>query len=195
MTLVTATYGEQFIINLTGNVDVSSRLFRYYAVFTPVALSVNGFIGFFLGPRIRRRARFDLPGLRSLFSRISMVALAITGVSVLAGIVLYRFLHGGEPLDIVIISSLAILCLARGIYTVPSVCNGIFATHGVLMRIALLQWTLVGIYCSAIWLILTFSNTMNASRLVAMTSMAHWVARTLVAGSYSYSTVRSFQSR
>ena len=49
ITLIFSVYGEQFLINLQDNTDISSHLFTYVSIFTPVALCLNGYIGFYLG--------------------------------------------------------------------------------------------------------------------------------------------------
>src|SRR5690606_392833 len=130
LTLIFAVNGEQFIINLYGDADVSAQLFTYFSVFTPIALSVNGFLGFYFAPKIRRQQNFNLNSYINFTRKIIVFSILITILSIIAGyFYLTEFMHIGKfDIDWNLVTVLAFLCIVRGVYVSTSISLGIFGS-------------------------------------------------------------------
>jgi uncharacterized membrane protein len=194
LTLVVAIYGEQFLINLFGAEVASSHLFKYVAVFTPIALSLNGFLGFYLGPKIRIKNTMDLQGYKKFGIRIFLFSIGVVTISFIFGLVYMTTIQDiawGE-LDYWIISCLFLVTMVRGLYIATSVCLGVFGTKKFLQKAASYTWlTTIG-YLLGIVAILFMYKGIVAAELICLATLINWILRLAVSNTF---TIKTFKTK
>lgn len=187
LTLILAVYGEQFLINLSGDTAASAHLFKYFAVFTPIALSVNGFLGFYFGPKIRRQQKMSIEKFKKFSLKISIFAILITLLSAIMGYVYMTYFSPikNNNLDWMLITSLSILCIIRGIYIATSVCLGIFSDKKRLKSVAFLFWISAGLYIVGVFITLNVTSGIRAAQIISILSVSNWLFRLIVSNIYT----------
>ncbi|MEP0266479.1 hypothetical protein [Dokdonia sp.] len=194
LTLVVAIYGEQFLINLFGAEVASSHLFKYVAVFTPIALSLNGFLGFYLGPKIRIKNTMDLNGYKKFGIRIFLFSIGVVTVSFVFGLIYMRTILdiGWQELDYWIISCLFVITMVRGLYIATSVCLGVFGTKKFLQKAASYTWLATIGYLLGIVAILFIYKGVVAAELICLATLINWILRLAVSNTF---TIKTFKTR
>lgn len=187
MTLILAVYGEQFLINLKDNAEVSSHLFTYFSVFTPIALSLNGFIGFYYGPKIRKANDMTLLTYKKFSLRIWAYSIVITIISVIIGIIymIYGLQNVLTELDYPLIYSLSILCIVRGGYISTSVCLGVFGSSISLKKSAYGMCISTCIYVCLVFFVLHTSKLTYTALLISLASVFNWTIRLIISNYYT----------
>ena len=182
-----AVYGEQFLINLSGDTAASAHLFKYFAVFTPIALSVNGFLGFYFGPKIRRQQKMSIEKFKKFSLKISIFAVLITLLSTIMGYVYMTYFSPIkiDTLDWMLITSLSVLCIIRGIYIATSVCLGIFSDKKRLKSVAFLFWISAGLYIVGVFVTLNVTSGIQAAQIISILSVSNWLFRLIVSNIYT----------
>jgi hypothetical protein len=194
-TLSLSIYSEQFFINLKGDVICSNHLFQYFAIFTPIALSLNGFLGFYYGPKFRIENNMNLNKFNNFTLRIGFFSIIITIVSVVIGLIFVKYFANKDffEIDYYMILTLSLICVVRGFYTISSVCLGVFASTSIVKKNALLNWTYFIIYSVLVFTVLNLNNGEKAARLVALLSLCHWSFRVITAHFYTVKVVKTIQ--
>ncbi len=194
LTLVVAIYGEQFLINLFGAEVASSHLFKYVAIFTPIALSLNGFLGFYLGPKIRIKNNMDLKRYKKFGIRIFFFSIIVVVISFSFGLLYMTTILeiSWQELDYWIIGCLFAITLVRGLYIATSVCLGVFGSKEFLQKAASYTWlTTIG-YLLGIVIILFMFNGIVAAELICLATLINWILRLTVSNLF---TIRTFKTR
>lgn len=194
LTLVVAIYGEQFLINLFGAEAASSHLFKYVAVFTPIALSLNGFLGFYLGPKIRIKNSMDLKGYKKFTARIFLFSVVVVMLSFLFGLTYMTIILdiSWQHLDYWIIGCLFVITMVRGLYIATSVCLGIFGTKNNLQKAASYSWLTTIAYLLSVVGILFMYKGIIAAELICVATLINWMLRLAVSNTF---TVKTFKTR
>lgn len=185
ITLLFAIYGEQFIINLYGNVEVSAELFRYFAFITPIALSLNGFLGFYLGPKIIRDSKsHSFVSYKSLFNKVVLFSVVNTLISSSIGVLFLLFYIDMkfEDLNLFLVVALSGISFIRGIYVTNSVYVGIYANKKELFGIAMYFGAFTVVYLIAIVIVLYLD--IFVVQIISLLSLLNWLLRFIV--SYIY---------
>lgn len=188
MTLTSAVYGEQFIINLYGNDYISSQLFTYFAIFSPIILSANGFIGFIIGPKLRAKEKVTRKDYNSLQVKLIVFAIVMAIISFVVGIFLLdRFKNVPfSEINLWLVSAVLITCMIRTVYTTSSLYLGIFASNKHLYKTAGLNWGALIAYIILILVVLI--TGMDSSVLVvgiACLTALHWTIRLMISHTYA----------
>lgn len=188
MTLTSAIYGEQFIINLYGNDYISSQLFLYFAIFSPVILSANGFIGFIIGPKLRAKEKVTRKDYNSLQFKLIIFAVVMAALSFTAGIFLLDIFKDVPFSEINLPLAFAVLgtCMVRTVYTTSSLYLGVFASNKHLYTTAALNWSALIIYIILILIVLI--TGIDASILlvtIAAFTALHWAIRLIISHTYA----------
>lgn len=187
LTLILAVYGEQFLINLSGDTKASAHLFKYFAVFTPIALSVNGFLGFYFAPKIRREKKMSINRFKKFSFKISLFAVLVTLISSVIGYIYMTHFSKIEitTLDWLLIVSLSVLCIIRGIYIATSVCLGIFSDKKRLKSVAILFWISAGLYIIGVFITLSVTSGIKAAQIISILSVSNWLFRLIISNVYT----------
>lgn len=187
LTLILAVYGEQFLINLSGDIKASAHLFKYFAVFTPIALSVNGFLGFYFAPKIRREKKMSITRFKKFSFKISLFAVLVTLISSVIGYIYMTHYSQIEvtTLDWLLIISLSVLCIIRGIYIATSVCLGIFSDKKRLKSVAILFWISAGLYIIGVFITLSVTSGIKAAQIISILSVSNWLFRLIISNVYT----------
>ncbi|NQY07872.1 MAG: hypothetical protein HRT68_17165 [Flavobacteriaceae bacterium] len=188
MTLTSAIYGEQFIINLCGNETISSELFMYFAVFSPIILSANGFIGFIIGPKLRAKKEIFRSEYNKLQVKLLGFAIVMSLISLGAGILLLDWYKGipMNQVNVALVICVLICCVIRTVYTASSLYLGVFGSNKHLYKTAGLNWgALIG-YITLVLLSL-ISNIAIEIIIVVIASLTtlHWLIRLIISHSYA----------
>ncbi len=192
ITLIFAVYGEQFLVNIYGSEEISAHLFTYFSIFTPIALSVNGFLGFYLGPKLRRNNNISLSKYMNMFWYNLIYSVVITLISIVCGI-LYMMLVLEVPfeaIDRALVLSLTLMCIVRGVYISTSVVLGVYGNKSFLRKMANMTWVATIIYIVIVFGILFYYHTVQAAIYIAFASTANWLARLIISHSYSLRTFK-----
>lgn len=185
LTLVAAIYGEQFFINLYDDKIASTILFTHFAYLTPIALSVNGFIGFYLSPKLRQVKNMTSKIYYDLFVKIFIYSLSISFISYFVGYYIFYYLNKEDLFSMTIALPVIVTCFFRGCYVLSSSVLGVFAPKDMLIKTAKLNWVILIIYISSLVLSLMFYDGYQAAMLISVLSMMHWFLRLLVSQLYS----------
>ena len=183
------------MINLSGDVKASSHLFKYYAVFTPIALSVNGFLAFYFGPKIRRNKKFTINQFKKFSVNISVYAICISIISLILGYLYMTYFSSTDAdlLDWMIIISLTILSIIRGVYVATSVCLGVFSDKDNLKSVAILFWCSSGIYILAVFITLYLASGILAAQVISILSLLNWLCRLIISNFYTHKILSNAQ--
>jgi len=188
MTLTSAVYGEQFIINLYGNDAISTELFTYFAIFSPIIISANGFIGFFIGPKLRAKKTVTRKDYNALQSKLIIFAVAMAAISFVVGIFLLDRFKKVSFSEINLWLAVAVLatCMIRTIYTTSSLYLGIFASNKHLYKTAALNWGALIAYIILILIVLiTGMDTGVLVVGIACLTALHWTIRLIISHTYA----------
>ena len=194
LTLILAVYGEQFLINLSGDKQASAHLFRYFTIFTPIALSLNGFLGFYFGPKIRREKKMSIDKFKKFSFKISIFAVLMTILSSILGYLYMMYFSQIEvvKLDWVLIISLSFLCIIRGVYVATSVCLGVFSDKKRLKSIAILFLFSTGLYILGVFITLNITYGIQAAQIISILSVSNWLFRLIVSNIYTTKIISEF---
>lgn len=187
LTLLFAVYGEQFIINLYGDEVASAHLFKYFAVVTPIALSLNGFLGFYLGPKIIRNPNSEsFISYKSLFTKVFLFSVGNTLVSTGVGILfLFYYLEiDFKDFDFFLIGTLSCISFIRCIYVTNSVYLGIYANKSELFGIAKYFGVFTILYLIAVVIALFLFSGIFTAQIISILSLMNWVSRFVVSNVY-----------
>ncbi|WP_299215934.1 hypothetical protein [uncultured Dokdonia sp.] len=187
LTLLFAVYGEQFVINLYGDEVASAHLFKYFAVVTPIALSLNGFLGFYLGPKIIRNPNSEsFISYKSLFTKVFLFSVGNTLVSTGVGILfLFYYLEiDFKDFDFFLIGTLSCISFIRCIYVTNSVYLGIYANKSELFGIAKYFGVFTILYLIAVVIALFLFSGIFTAQIISILSLMNWVSRFVVSNVY-----------
>ncbi|GGH35354.1 hypothetical protein GCM10011364_01850 [Mangrovimonas yunxiaonensis] len=192
LTLIFAVNGEQFVINLYGDANVSAHLFTYFSVFTPIALSINGFLGFYFGPKIRRQKEFNLKHYFNFSKKILVFSILITIFSVISGyFYMIKFMNITKiEIDWALILVLAFLCIVRGVYISTSIGLGIFGSKRSIGKSALMFWVFTIVYIFSIFIMLAYLENEFVVLGIAIASLLNWIGRFSVS---NYFTIKELK--
>lgn len=188
--LIIAVYGEQFLVNLKNEISISQHLFLYYSIFTPIALSINGFLGFYFGPKLRRMEKFSTSQYYKLNLKVAFLSFFINVASITVGIGYFYFKNNNlMQLDYYLIAAIFILCYIKSIYTVSSVCLGVFGEKRTLYKTAYLNWAAMIIYIILVFMAMHLFNGLWVARLICLLSVFHWLMRIAISMAFTVKSI------
>lgn len=176
MSLNLSLYLEQILLNTGSHIEASTIYFSHFAIILPLMMVFNGYIGFILGPYIRKDiAKFDL-FLEKYWWVFSLVALCLGALSFLLSMYFYSFLLNDKDEFIIslglIVTSIGIL---RIIYILPSSYLGVVASKQVLDRFIIMNMIGIGVLVGGFYFF--YYLTSNALYSIAYASLLNWVIR------------------
>lgn len=183
--LVIANYGEQFIINLSGDKLLSSIIFSYITIYSSLVLAVIGFIGFYLGPRIRYQKMFTL---KSYYKYQGLIVL-VGGIFILINSILVYFLtpylFKNLSFDLILWLLIIVLTFCRVLYVFPSLCLGVFGDDSSLKKSSLYSLLAVIVYI-VLFVMLMRIDSLYLKYLIVILMITHWLCKILVSNYYVY---------
>ena len=182
LTLNLSLYLEQVLLNAGGHTKESSIYFSHFAVILPLFMLFNGYIGFVLGPYIRRNTeKFDSLLIRFWWvSPLFALSLGIFSYFISKTIFIY-FLGDKStflPYLAIIVTSIGIL---RIIYILPSSYLGVIAPKKYLDKFIIINSLSIMVLISSFYLIYRYTN--DALFAIAYASLMNWLIRS-VYGNY-----------
>ena len=192
LTLILAIHGEQFLINLSSDKLASAHLFRYFTVFSPIALSFNGFLGFYLAPKVRRDNNTSFHNYVILTKKVTFFSILITSFSAVIGYIYLSEISSNRvaELDIILILTILTTCFIRGIYVSSSVFLGIYSDKFKLKKVTFLFITTTIFYVLGIFFILQFLNGIQAARAISVLSLLNWLLRLLFSNIFTVKSLK-----
>jgi len=193
LTLILAIYGEQFLINLHGDVITSAHLFHYFSVYTPIALSINGFLGFYFAPKIRRAGTVTVSQFKTISGKFLIFSSCITLISVMFGTLYFIWIkaYSLDTIDYVLVFFLATICLTRGVYTAGSVCLGVFGTAKQLQKASIFCIGITIIYTILISIVLKTTSGIQAAQMISACSLLNWLLRLVIFNYFTYQALNN----
>ncbi len=176
MSLNLSLYLEQILLNAGSHTEASTTYFSHFAIILPLMIVFNGYVGFILGPYIRRDvAKFDL-FLGKYWWVFSVAALCLGTLSFLLSMYSYSFLLNGKKEFIyslgLIITAIGIL---RIIYILPSSYLGVVASKQALNRFIIMNIIGIVILVGGFYFFYYLSG--NALYSIAYASLLNWIIR------------------
>ncbi len=192
LTLILAIHGEQFLINLSSDTLASAHLFRYFTVFSPIALSFNGFLGFYLAPKVRRDNNTSFHNYVKLTKKVTFFSILITSFSAVIGYIYLSDISSNRAteLDIILILTILTTCIIRGIYVSSSVFLGIYSDKFKLKKVTFLFIITTIFYVLGIFFILQFLNGIQAARAISVLSLLNWLLRLLFSNIFTVKSLK-----
>ena len=192
LTLILAIHGEQFLINLSSDTLASAHLFRYFTVFSPIALSFNGFLGFYLAPKVRRDNNTSFHNYVILTKKVTFFSILITSFSAVIGYIYLSDISSNRAteLDIILILTILTTCIIRGIYVSSSVFLGIYSDKFKLKKVTFLFIITTIFYVLGIFFILQFLNGIQAARAISVLSLLNWLLRLLFSNIFTVKSLK-----
>ncbi|ANQ25233.1 hypothetical protein BA894_01645 [Vibrio natriegens] len=176
-TLITAAYGEQFFINIFGDSVASSILFMHFSFITPIALSLNGFIGFYLSPYLKKRQIVTKHYYNKLGGVFAVYSLFVSLISFFFGYFLFSYLKPDAIFYYEVAIPIVITCVIRSGYILSSSVLGVFSSKEILLKLARLNWFVLFLYITFLVIVLINFNGKSAAILIALLSLIHWCLR------------------
>ena len=192
LTLILAIHGEQFLINLSSDTLASAHLFRYFTVFSPIALSFNGFLGFYLAPKVRRDNNTSFHNYVKLTKKVTFFSILITSFSAVIGYIYLSDISSNRAteLDIILILTILTTCIIRGIYVSSSVFLGVYSDKFRLKKVTFLFIITTIFYVLGIFFILQFLNGIQAARAISVLSLLNWLLRLLFSNIFTVKSLK-----
>lgn len=181
--LVIANYGEQFLINIFGYKELSKEIFSYITIYSSLVLAGVGFVGFYLGPKVRYKKIFrirDYGKYQLLVVGFGLFLLLFNSALVY---LVYPYLVDNIAFDVFLWVLIFILTFIRILYVLPSLCLGVFGTAKSLKKSSIYSLVLVSLYIILLCLVLKF-NVQYLNYLTVILMILHWFGKLLVANYY-----------
>lgn len=174
--LVMANYGEQFIINIYENKSVSSLIFSYMTLYGSLVLASIGFIGFYLGPKVRYHKSFGIKSYYKYMFLTSFFGFFVIIINSLAAYMAYPYLYSDLQFDSLLWVLIIILTTCRVLYILPSLCLGIFGTEKDLKKSSFYSLIAV-IFYIVIFAILMELDSILLTYLIVILMISHWLIK------------------
>lgn len=177
LSLNLSLYLEQVLLNAGNHIEESSIYFSHFTVILPLIMLFNGYIGFILGPYIRKNTeKFELI-LKKYWWVPTLFSISLGALSYL--ISNYIFLYFLEEkttflphlaLIITLIGSLRIM------YILPSSYLGVVASKEDLDKFIIINSISIGVLVGSFYLFYQLNN--DALYSIAYASLLNWLIRT-----------------
>jgi len=155
---------------------------------TPIALSLNGFLGFYLGPKIiRNPSSKSFESYKSLCRKVWFFSLINTLLSVGVGmlLLLYYLKISLKDLDFFLIGALSCVIFIRGIYITNSVYVGIYGKKSELFAVAQYIGIFTILYLIAVVIALFLFSGIFTAQIIAILSLVNWLSRYVISDVYA----------
>ncbi len=190
LTMVLAVYGEQFILAFYDLKDLASILFSHFAIVTPIALSINGFLGFYLAPKMKADVNFDREKLTLYVKKVTFFSLLITFASVSLAYVTFDFIYPSRVKQDELFFLFGLVCVIRGIYVCSSSALGVYADKKTLYKTALINGFVTLLYILMIIASISILSTNDILIGIISCSILNWLSRLLVSSYFAYKALR-----
>lgn len=182
--LVIANYGEQFIINIFQEDAISSTIFTYITLYSSVVLASIGFIGFYLGPKVRYSKEFNLKDYKKYQSLVLLSSIMFTMVNSVVAWLVYPYFFSKLGFDFLLWSLIIVLTLCRASYVLPSLCLGVFGTEDDLKRTSFYSLLAVAAYI-AVFTFLMYFNLESKIYCIVVLMIIHWLTKIYISNFFT----------
>lgn len=193
VSLVMANYGEQFLINLFNNKELSSEVFTYITLYSSLALAALSFVGFYLGPKIRNDEKFNLKVYYKYFNYLIFFSFLVILFNSLLIVILKPIFFKGLKFDLILWSLTILMTFFRVLYILPSLCLGIFGSENNLMKSSIYTLLAVIVYVIFFALLLKF-NINNLVYFVMFLILLHWVFKLIISNHFVHLSLKKSSS-
>jgi O-antigen/teichoic acid export membrane protein len=183
--LVIANYGEQFIINIYGNKAISSVIFSYITLYSSLVLAAIGFIGFYLGPKVRYYKDFNLKIYYKYQSIIFLMGIILILINSVMVYIFSPYFYKNIDFDLLLWTLILFLTLCRVLYVFPSLCLGVFGDEKSLKKSSFYSLIAVSGYIF-LFMFLMKSNNQYMRYLIILLMITHWLCKIFVSNYYVY---------
>ena len=183
--LVIANYGEQFIINIYGNKVISSVIFSYITLYSSLVLAAIGFIGFYLGPKVRYYKDFNLRIYYKYQSVIVLIGIVLTLINSVLVYIFSPYFYKNLNFDLWLWLLILFLTLCRVLYVFPSLCLGVFGDEKSLKKSSIYSLIAVTGYIFLFMFLMKLNNP-YMKYLIIFLMIMHWLCKIFVSNYYVY---------
>ena len=167
---------EQILLNQQQLYDKSAQLLAHSAVYLPMIIALNGFLGFFIGPMIRNRGLVRVSEFKKTVSYYSLFGIVLIFLSYGLGTLAFEFLFEEKyEIDKLILIFVLFVGFLRYLYVVPSSIIGMLGSSKVLKMSFLYYFLSTCIYIISFFLLLEFD--VDKFEAVLLAGMIHWFLR------------------
>lgn len=183
--LVIANYGEQFFINLLGDEKISSIIFSYITIYSSLVLAVIGFLGFYLGPKVRYQKKFTMTNYYKYLFVIVMIGFITLFINSGLIYLFYSELFNDTKFDLWLWLLILILTFCRVLYVVPSLCLGVFGDVNSLKKSSIYNIMVMIVYIVTLIILLNAEYKYTQYAVVAL-MIFHWLSKVVISHYYVF---------
>ncbi|MFM2586339.1 hypothetical protein [Vibrio campbellii] len=184
---------EQIAINTIGGGENSALVFAHFTVFLPLIVFLNGFVGFYLGPLLRKsREKFNLKYYYRLAIVFVFSSIGLGFISYFMGMLAFEELYSGKYIFINEFAILTILIGAlRLLYSLPSSYISILGSEETLLIYSKSNLLFVLMLFVGVMLLMKLGVSVPLSVLIS--SLINWFIRVAYGSYLSISELRKCQ--
>lgn len=128
LTLNLSLYLEQVLLNAGGHTEESSLYFTHLAIILPPIILINGYIGFILGPYIRKNSKHFDQILKNKLPSFMVLVFLFSLLALFASVYTYPYFIGEKHTYSFYLALVAVgLGILRTLYIIPSSYLGVHA--------------------------------------------------------------------
>jgi len=168
---------EQIAINTIGNGESSSAVFAHFTVFLPLIVFLNGFVGFYLGPLLRKnRENFNLKNYYCFSGLFVFLSVILGLVSYFMGFFAFSEFYSGKYIFVNEFAIVTILIGAlRLLYSLPSSYISILGSEEALLNYSKSNLLFVILFFIGVMLLIKLDFSVPLSVLIS--SLSNWCLR------------------
>lgn len=176
ISLTMATYGEQLLVNIFQNKNLSYNIFIYTMAFNSIMLLAAGFLGFYFGPKIKYIKKMSLNLYYKYLFKSVFFGLILSILSCVFGFLIFKF-YLKIDYNIFLIFLIMMIGFTKVIYSLPSAAMALYCETNSLKRISLFNLLNMAFFIFSIAAIIYFN--WNVDILVFLSILLHWLLRFL----------------
>lgn len=180
---------EQLALNILGFDNASATLLAHFSIFIPGVVFLNGFLGFYLGPFLKRReSKIARPFFIRINSYFLICGAFFCALSFFGGHFAFTRFYGDKyQLDHYLAFALVSLGYLRFLYTIPSSFIGVLGSTVYLKRYSSLNMAFFAVS------ILLFAgliyNQFDPTKSVILASLTNWLLRVVYGYRLAYADI------
>lgn len=176
LTLSLSIYLEQILLNANGFVVASAQYFAHVAIILPPFVFLNGYLGFVLGPFVRKEPQRSTEIYLGYRLIVGIGAALVTLAAVWASETVFLFIVGNKiSYSVPLASCIAAIGLCRFVYTVPSSFVSMLGDRQQIDRFVISN--VAGVLILVVVFYSLVALEVEPSLAVGLASLANWIVR------------------
>lgn len=177
LSVTVATYGEQILINLFGDLRVSYDVFTYVLAFNSLMLLFSGFLGFYFGPKFKTLKNFNYNLYKKYLLYFFGCSLFLALLSFISGALIFKY-YLSKDYSLLVVMFCILVGFVKVMYTIPSVCVALYCSTKQVQRIATFNLFNMIFFIIGMYILLVYIPVDKTIGVFVMISV-HWFLRLL----------------